>query len=273
MTTVMCNSLIVMICFFFFSSRRRHTRFDCDWSSDVCSSDLDRVASMMWNHSSHLEAFFGVPCAGGILHTLNLRLHPQEIATIAKHAGDRFLLVDDVLYPVYEKFRQDVSFERVIVAPYGCNTIPEGSLNYEDLLANSDADFRYPAIDENDGAAMCFTSGTTGFSKGVIYSHRAIVLHSFAEAMTDSFGISQSDTVLPVAPMFHANAWGLPYTCVMLGSRLILPGPNVDAESVLDLMVQERVTFACGVPTVWLGVLPALETTPQRRKFDFPIFL
>ena len=231
----------------------------------------DRVASMMWNHSGHLEAFFGVPCGGGILHTLNLRLHPQEIAAIARHAEDRFLIIDDVLLPVLEKFRADVSFEKIIVAPYGCGEVPSGFLNYEELLANASPDVPLPKMDENDGAAMCFTSGTTGFSKGVIYSHRAIVLHSFAEAMTDSFGISQSDTVLPVAPMFHANAWGLPYTCVMLGSRLILPGPNVDAESVLDLMVQERVTFACGVPTVWLGVLRALETNPQRWKFDSPI--
>jgi fatty-acyl-CoA synthase len=228
----------------------------------------DRVASMMWNHSGHLEAFFGVPCAGGILHTLNLRLHPHEIAGIAKHAGDRFLLIDDVLLPVYEKFRQDAPFERVIVVPYGCGDVPEGFLNYETLLGEGDADFLYPKLDENDGAAMCFTSGTTGFSKGVIYSHRALVLHSFASAMADSFAVSHHDTVLPVAPMFHANAWGLPYTCVMTGAKLILPGPCVDAESVLDLIEQERVTIACGVPTVWLGVLYALEKNPGRWKFS-----
>jgi len=231
----------------------------------------DRVASMMWNHSGHLEAFFGVPSAGGILHTLNLRLHPHEIAGIANHAGDRFLLIDDVLLPVYEKFRQDAPFERVIVVPYGCGEIPHGFLNYEQLLAESDDNFQYPKLDENDGAAMCFTSGTTGFSKGVIYSHRAIVLHSFAEAMADCFAISHHDTVLPVAPMFHANAWGLPYTCVMTGARLILPGPNVDAESVLDLIEQEHVTIACGVPTVWLGVLYALEKNPGRWKFPSPV--
>jgi fatty-acyl-CoA synthase len=231
----------------------------------------DRVASMMWNHSGHLEAFFGVPCAGGILHTLNLRLHPPEIAGIAKHAGDRFLLIDDVLLPVYEKFRQDAPFERVIVVPYGCGDVPGGLLNYETLLGEADADFRYPELDENDGAAMCFTSGTTGFSKGVIYSHRALVLHSFASAMADSFAVSQHDTVLPVAPMFHANAWGLPYTCVMTGAKLILPGPCVDAESVLDLIEQERVTIACGVPTVWLGVLYALEKNPGRWKFSAPV--
>jgi len=231
----------------------------------------DRVASMMWNHSGHLEAFFGVPCAGGILHTLNLRLHPHEIASIAKHAGDRFLLIDDVLYPVYEKFRADVSFERVIVVPYGCNTTPEGSLNYEEALATSDADFRYPAIDENDGAAMCFTSGTTGFSKGVIYSHRAIVLHSFCCGLVEAFGMNEADTVLPVAPMFHANAWGIPFAATMLGARMVLPGPHVDPESILELMVRERVTVACGVPTVWIAVLDALEKNPTRWEFENPI--
>src|ERR1700756_2016392 len=226
-------------------------------ASALCGLGLrsgDRVASMMWNHAGHLEAFFGVPCAGGILHTLNLRLHPQEIATIAKHAGDRFLLIDDVLLPVLEKFRADAPFEKVIVVPYGCGAAPDGYLNYEELLATGDANFAFPEIAENDGATMCYTSGTTGFSKGVIYSHRALVLHSFACAMADSFAISNHDTVLPVAPMFHANAWGMPYTCVMVGAKFILPGPCVDSESVLDLIEQEHVTIAGGVPTVWLGV-------------------
>src|SRR6185503_7891057 len=129
----------------------------------------DRVASMMWNHSAHLEAFFGVPCAGGILHTLNLRLSPHEIAAIAAHARDRFLLVDDVLLPLYEKFRHAFTFERVIVVPSGASGVSAEFLNYEQLLADADENFRYPLIDENDGAAMCFTSGTTGNSKGVIY--------------------------------------------------------------------------------------------------------
>ncbi len=233
----------------------------------------DRVASMMWNHSGHLEAFFGVPSAGGILHTLNLRLHPHEIAAIVNHAADRFLLIDDVLLPTFEKFRDSVSFERVIVVPYCGAGGLEGSSNYEELLAGASEDFHYPAIDEDDGAAMCFTSGTTGNSKGVLYSHRALVLHSFAELAVDSFAIGHHDTVLPVAPMFHANAWGLPYSCTMAGARLILPGPNVDAESVLDLISQEHVTIACGVPTVWLGVLEALEKNPGRWKFSWPIRL
>jgi len=232
----------------------------------------DRVASMMWNHAGHLEAFFGVPCAGGILHTLNLRLHPHELAGIVNHAEDRFLLIDDVLLPTFEKFRDSVPFERIVVVPYcGGRRLPEGFLDYDELLSSASDDFRYPAIDENDGAAMCFTSGTTGNSKGVVYSHRALVLHTFAELGADSFAISHHDTVLPVAPMFHANAWGLPYSCTMAGARLILPGPNVDAESVLDLIGQEHVTIACGVPTVWLGVLYALEKNPGRWNFDRPV--
>jgi fatty-acyl-CoA synthase len=231
----------------------------------------DRVSSMMWNHSGHLEAFFGVPCAGGILHTLNLRLHPHEIATIARHAGSRFLIVDDVLLPVYETFRDSAPFEQVIVVPYGGGEIPSSFLNYEQLLADSSDAFQYPKLDENDGAAMCFTSGTTGSSKGVIYSHRALVLHSFACAMADAFALSHLDTVLAVAPMFHANAWGLPYTCVMVGAKFILPGPCLDAESVLDLIENEHVTVAGGVPTVWLGVLSALEKNPGRWKFSSPV--
>jgi Acyl-CoA synthetases (AMP-forming)/AMP-acid ligases II len=232
----------------------------------------DRVASMMWNHAGHLEAFFGVPCAGGILHTLNLRLHPHEIAAIAQHARDRFLLIDDVLLPVLEKFREHAPFEKVIVAPYGCgDRVPTGFLNLEDLLAEAADDFKYPEMDENDGAAMCFTSGTTGCSKGVIYSHRALVLHSMAECMVDAFALSNNDTVLPVAPMFHANAWGVPYTCVMAGARLMLSGPDVEPEGLLDWMVEERATFVSGVPTVWIGVLDTLEKHPERWKFGWPV--
>jgi fatty-acyl-CoA synthase len=227
----------------------------------------DRVASLMWNHVRHLEVFFGIPCAGGVLHTLNLRLHPAEIASIANHAEDRFLIVDDVLLPVYEKFRHQVNLERVIVVPYGCASTPEGYENYESLLAAAKDGFVYPHLDEQDAAVLCYTSGTTGQSKGVAYSHRALVLHSFAESMKDTFGIGHEDVVLAVAPMFHANAWGLPYTCVMVGARLVLPGPNLDPESVLDLIVGERVTIACGVPTVWIGVLDTLEKHPGRWKF------
>jgi fatty-acyl-CoA synthase len=231
----------------------------------------DRVASMMWNHSAHLETFFGVPCAGGILHALNLRLHPHEISKIANHAEDRFLIVDDVLLPLYEKFRGDVNFEQVIVVPYGSAGVQEGFLNYEEVLEGGRGEFQYPAIDENDGAAMCFTSGTTGFSQGVVYTHRSLVLHSMAEAMVDAFALSHQDTMMPLAPMFHANAWGVPYTAVMTGSKLVFMGPNVEAELVLDTMLAEGVTVANAVPTVWINVLDALEKHPERWKFERPV--
>jgi fatty-acyl-CoA synthase len=227
----------------------------------------DRVATLMWNHSAHLEAYFGIPASGGVLHPLNLRLHPKEIAYIANHARDRFLIVDDVLLPTYEKFRDEVKFERVFVVPYGGAAIPAGLEKYESLLEQAGGDFEYPRLDENEAAAMCFTSGTTGNAKGVVYSHRALVLHSFAQAMADTFGISHEDVVLPVSSMFHANAWGVPFTCAMVGAKMIFPGPHLDAESLLDLIEKQRVTRACAVPTVWIGVLAALEKYPGRWKF------
>ena len=226
----------------------------------------DRVASLMWNHAGHLEAFWGVPCAGGILHTLNLRLHPHEIAAIVNHAKDRFLLVDDVLFPFYEKFAGEVNFERVIVVPFEFASEPEGYLNYEELLADSRDDFSYPAIDENQGAAMCYTSGTTGCSKGVIYSHRALVLHSLVVGLEEVIGLGNKDTILPMVPMFHANAWGIPFAAPMLGAKQVLPGPHLDGENLLNLMEQEKVNKACGVPTVWAGVLAELEKNPGRWR-------
>ena len=231
----------------------------------------DRVATLMWNHLAHLEAYFGVPLAGGVLHTLNLRLHPDEIAFIANHAGDRFLIVDDMLLPIFEKFRSKTNFERVIVVPFGgCGAVTEFQ-NYEGLLASSSEDFSPVEPDENDAAAMCFTSGTTGQSKGVVYSHRALVLHSLTIALPDIFNLSTHSTVFPITPMFHANAWGLPWACVMVGAGLIFPGLYLDAETLLDTMAAETVTHSCAIPTVWLGVQAALEKEPERWKFPDPI--
>ncbi len=224
----------------------------------------DRVATLMWNQYVHLECYFGIPCAGGVMHTLNLRLHPDELAYIAGHAGDRFLLVDDVLLPVLEQFRDRVKFERIFVASLSGATVPARYENYEDLLTMARGDFKYPEIDEDQAAAMCYTSGTTGQPKGVVYSHRALVLHSFALALVDGFGISVRDVVLPAMSMFHANAWGVPFAAVMMGSKIVLPGRYVDAPNLLELCQQEGVTFSGAVPTVWMAVLQELARHPGR---------
>ena len=225
----------------------------------------DRVATLMWNHYAHLEAYFAIPCAGGVLHTLNLRLHPDDIGYIADHAGDRFLIVDDVLLPLFEKFGAKVAFERVIVVPLTGGKVATEYENYEQFIGGAPP-LQAPIIDENSAAGMCYTSGTTGKPKGVVYSHRALVLHSFASAMGDTLGIRQSDTLCPVVPMFHVNAWGLPFTGMMVGCKLVMPGPHLDAASLLDLYESEQVTMSAGVPTIWMGILQALEQNPARWK-------
>jgi fatty-acyl-CoA synthase len=231
----------------------------------------DRVATLMWNNAAHLECYFGIPVAGAVMHTLNLRLHPNELAFTANHARDRYLIVDDVLLPLYESFRAQVNFERVFVAPFGGSAIPREHEHYEDLLSAADDDFEYPEIEENEAASICFTSGTTGKAKGVVYSHRALVLHSLAECIDGTFGISHGDVILGCTSMFHANGWGLPYTAAMMGAKLILPGPHLEAEGLLDLIEQEGVTLAAGVPTLWISVLQALENNPGRWKITRPL--
>lgn len=226
----------------------------------------DRVATLMWNHYAHFEAYFGIPVAGGVLHPLNLRLHPNEIAYIVNHAQDRFLMVDDVLLPTLEKFSSQVHFERIFVVPHCQQDVPADFENYEHWLKQATGKFQYPALSEQDGAAMCFTSGTTGNPKGVLYSHRSEVLHSMAETMADSVAVSQHDTILVGSSMFHANAWGYPYTAAMVGAKLVFPGPYLDAESLLNLIEQEHVTLAGAVPTIWLPIVELLESNPGRWK-------
>jgi fatty-acyl-CoA synthase len=218
----------------------------------------------MWNHYVHLETYFGIPSVGGVLHTLNLRLHSDELAHIINHAQDRWLIVDDVLLPVYEQIRAKVRIERVYVVPFSGKPVPPAYEDYESILESSNGNPSYPDLDENDAAGMCYTSGTTGRPKGVAYSHRAIALHSYSISLPDNFSISRFDCVLPAMSMFHANAWGLPYAAVMNGSKLVLPGPNLQAERLLDLLATERVTLTGGVPTIWLGVIDALERQQQR---------
>jgi acyl-CoA synthetase (AMP-forming)/AMP-acid ligase II len=223
--------------------------------------DGDRVGTFAWNHHEHLEAYLGVPAAGMVVHTLNLRLHPDDLVYIAQHGGDRALIVDKVLWPLAEKFVDRVGFEHVIAV--GAGETPPGAIDYEELLAAADADFEFGDVDERSAAAMCYTSGTTGQPKGVLYSHRAIAVHSLASTQRGTLGLSEQDTVLPVVPMFHANAWGFPFTCTFVGAKQVFPGPHLDPQSLLDAFVQEGVTVTAGVPTIWMGILQTLDANPQ----------
>jgi fatty-acyl-CoA synthase len=228
----------------------------------------DRVATLSWNTYAHLEAYFGIPAVGGVLHTLNLRLHPKDIAYIVNHAEDRFLIVDDVLLNLYAAFKDQVKFEKVIVVPLSGQPVSAGYTSYEDFLATATGDFSYPEIAEDAPLGMCYTSGTTGNPKGVVYSHRSTVLHSLGVALPDVLNLSQRDALTPVVPMFHANAWGLLYAGVMVGCKIVLPGPHLDAVSLLDLYEAEQVTKTGGVPTIWMGVLQALQKEPTRWKLN-----
>ena len=224
----------------------------------------DRVGTLMWNSYAHMECYFGIPAAGGVLHTLNLRLFPEDIAYIANHAEDRFIIVDDVLLPLYEKFKHLIKVERMFVFSQSGKPAPTGYEDYEALLKTARGNFQYPDIDENAPCGMCYTSGTTGQPKGVVYSHRSTVLHALMAAMPDTSSYSSADTVLPVVPMFHANAWAIPYVCTMVGAKLVYPGPFLDAESLLDLYQQEKVNLSAGVPTIWLGLLQTLQQNPGK---------
>jgi fatty-acyl-CoA synthase len=223
----------------------------------------DRVATFCWNHHQHLEAYYGVPSMGAVLHMLNIRLHPDELTHIANHAGDKVVIVDRVLLPHFEQFHRRIGVEHVIVVGGDGHDVPSAMLDYETIIAASDEVPFDESIDEWQAAAMCYTSGTTGRSKGVVYSHRSNALHSLACGLWDLEFVRERDVILAVVPMFHANAWGLPYSALLHGAKQILPGPFLDPHSILDLMAAERVTMAAGVPTIWMGVLHALDTTPR----------
>jgi fatty-acyl-CoA synthase len=252
-------------------SRYRYTNSDLLSRSRQLATGLrragirkgDRVATLLWNGQEHLEAYLGIPATGAVVHTLSLRQHPDELAYIMNHAEDRFLIVEDVLLDVWQQVRSRVKCERVFVVDRG-GGLPAGTESYEAFLEEAGDDPQYPNLEEENAAAMCYTSGTTGRPKGVVYSHRAIVLHSLACSMPDQFNISRHDTILPVVSMYHVNAWGLPYSAVLNGSKQVLPGRNLQPHALLDLMQDEQVTLTAGVPTIWMGVLDALEMHPGR---------
>jgi fatty-acyl-CoA synthase len=233
----------------------------------------ERVATLSWNHHAHLECYFGIPAAGGVMHTLNLRLAPDELGWIAGDAQDRFLIVDDVLLPLYRQIAHLHTFERVIVVPFSGAPVAAEFTDYETLLANADPDgFEYATHTEDDAVAMCYTSGTTGRPKGVVYSHRSTVLHTLVGCLPDHWGLASTDAVLPVTPMFHANCWGVPYAAVMLGVKLVFPGPHLHPDDLLDLMQLHPPSLALGVPTIWMGLIQRFDAalTAEPGRWTLP---
>ena len=225
-----------------------------------------RVATLMWNNAEHLEAYLAIPSMGAVLHTLNLRLDPQVIGYIADHAGDDVVIVDATLVPLLARVLPHApAIRHVIVAPAEdeAEFVPPAELvglgpqlhSYEALLADQPATFNWPEVDERSAAAMCYTSGTTGHPKGVVYSHRSMHLHSMAVCMRGIIGMSDADRVLPVVPMFHANAWGFPYAAVLSGASLLMPDRFLQPEPLVRLIEAERPTIAGAVPTIWNGLL------------------
>ncbi|HVL89095.1 MAG TPA: long-chain fatty acid--CoA ligase [Actinomycetota bacterium] len=222
----------------------------------------DRVGSFAWNSTRHLELYLGVPCMGAVLHTLNIRLHPEQVAWIANHAEDTVIFVDESLLPVFEQIAPHLTTVKHIVIMADGDLPPtaiDGALSYEDLLANADPTFAWPDLDESSACAMAYTSGTTGNPKGVVYSHRSMTLHAFMSCMVDTNGIGEADVCLPIVPMFHANAWGIPWASALSGANIVFPAQYMTPVDILELIQSERVTFTAGVPTIWLGALPEIQ--------------
>ena len=203
-----------------------------------------------WNHYAHQESYFGVPAAGGVLHTINLRLGDDDLAYIIVEADARVLLVDDVCLPLYERIKHRLSVEKVFVFSLAGEVFEQYEPS-ESLIELGDSNApMYNAL-ETDAATLCFTGGATGRPKGVVYSHRALMMHAFAEAMVDRFGYGRRDTVMPLVPMFHVNGWGIPFSATMVGANQVFPGIQRNVPTILDLCCEEKVTWTAAVPTIW----------------------
>jgi fatty-acyl-CoA synthase len=231
----------------------------------------DRVATLAWNTWRHLEAWYGILGIGAIYHTVNPRLFPEQIAWIINHAGDRVMMTDLTFLPLLEKIADKLpSIERYIVltdAAHMPKTPLKNAVAYEDWIGEVDGDFTWKSFDENTAAGMCYTSGTTGHPKGVLYSHRSNVLHAFMASMPDCKGLASRDVVLPVVPLFHANGWSLAFSTPMVGASLVMPGPKLDGASIYELLNTYKVTFTAAVPTVWLMLLQDLEKTGGKLPY------
>jgi acyl-CoA synthetase (AMP-forming)/AMP-acid ligase II len=231
----------------------------------------DRVATLAWNGYRHMELYYAASGSGAVLHTLNPRLHPDQVVWIADHAEDQILFFDLTFLPLVEAVASRVKTIKAFVLMTDRAHMPATSkvpnlLCYEELIADASDDFAWPQFDENTASSLCYTSGTTGNPKGALYSHRSTMLHTYAAALPDALNCSARETILPVVPMFHVNAWGLPYAACMVGAKLVFPGPFLDGKSLHDLFESERVTVSAGVPTVWQGLLAHVEA--NHLKFS-----
>ena len=230
-----------------------------------------RVASIAWNGYRHLEMYYGVSGSGRVLHTINPRLHFEQVAWIVNHAEDEVLCFDLSFLPLVQAVHSHCPRVRQWVALCDADKLPANSgipglVSYEAWIAAHDGRYHWPQFDENTASSLCYTSGTTGNPKGALYSHRSSTLHAYAAALPDSMGLSARDVILPVVPMFHVNAWGIPYTAAQIGAKLVLPGPALDGKSLYELMEAEGVTFAAGVPTIWQMLLGHVQ--PQQLRFS-----
>ena len=230
----------------------------------------DVVATMAWNTHRHFEAWYGITGVGGIYHTLNPRLFPEQLSYIINHAEDKIILTDLTFVPVLEGIEKDIPNVKAIIIMTDAAHMPETSLKnvlcYEDLIDSNNGDFNWVEVDERAPSGMCYTSGTTGNPKGVCYTHRSNVLHTLTSLSNDVMGLSSMDSVMPVVPMFHANAWGLAFSAPAVGSKIVNPGPNMDVESIYQLLTEEEVTFSAAVPTVWLMLLQHMEANNLKLQ-------
>jgi len=229
----------------------------------------DTLATMAWSNLRHYELYFGVSGIGSICHTINPRLFPEQLVFIINDAKDKFLFIDIDFIPLIENLiDQTPTLEKIIVlcdkGSMPDSTILKNLICYEELINNEDGNYNWPMFDEKTASSLCYTSGTTGNPKGVLYAHRSTVIHAFAAAAPDAMNLSARDVIMPIAPMFHANAWAIPYVTTMVGAKLVLPGRHLDGESVQKLIEEEKVTFTAAVPTIWLMLFEYLELSGKK---------